>query len=218
MSLWQNLLDNLKKWWAGGPDTFGHVPDVPYDSPPPLPTPLPTPPPPPPVPTNNPPVSRLLVVDALLAAHNQQRQVNGLTALGYNERLTAAAQRHADWMASNRSMDHTERPGPGYAGASFSDRILGEGYNPSSAGENIAAGQPTVDQVMRAWMASPGHRANILNSNYRDAGFGVAQDDYGHVYWCADLAAPLTMARTVFTKLGVNEPAAVVHVPAKNWI
>ena len=57
--------------------------------------------------------------------------------------------------------------------------------NPGRLGENIAAGQRTPEAVVNDWMNSPGHRANILNSNYTKLGVGyvyVPGDMYGH-YW-----------------------------------
>jgi len=44
-------------------------------------------------------------------------------------------------------------------------------------------GQPTAEQVMSAWMNSPGHRNNILSPAYTDLGVGVAKDKNGNLYW-----------------------------------
>src|SRR5436309_2481438 len=165
-SLLQNFLDNLKQWWSGrtsnptnptkpttSSGTFNPVP--PYNPPPSV-TPFgppqqPTwttyvPRPPMAKPSVDPPVDGEQMVAALLAAHNRQRQDNGLPALTLNSQLSVAAQRHADWMAQNRNMDHTEHQGPGFNAADFFTRIQNEGYNPRVAGENIAAGQTSVDQ------------------------------------------------------------------------
>jgi uncharacterized protein YkwD len=54
----------------------------------------------------------------------------------------------------------------------------GSGY-----GENVAFGQDTPEEVMRAWMTSPGHRRNILNSNYRYIGVGYVVDGRGRPFW-----------------------------------
>ena len=56
--------------------------------------------------------------------------------------------------------------------------------------ENIAAGQPTVTAVMDAWMASPGHKANILNCAYTDIGVGYAVNSSGTPYWTQDFGKP----------------------------
>lgn len=53
-------------------------------------------------------------------------------------------------------------------------------------GENIAYGYPTAKSVVRAWMASPGHRANILTRRYRQIGVGAARDSHG-VMWVSQV-------------------------------
>jgi len=52
-----------------------------------------------------------------------------------------------------------------------------------SAGENIAAGQSTPQQVVQAWMNSPGHRANILSRSYTRIGVGYAKGGSQRYYW-----------------------------------
>lgn len=70
------------------------------------------------------------------------------------------------------------------------------GYTGAATGENIAAGYPTPDAVVAGWLASPGHRANILNCNYTDSGIGYTsrtpdggQLRYG-VYWTQNFGIP----------------------------
>jgi uncharacterized protein YkwD len=53
----------------------------------------------------------------------------------------------------------------------------------SAGGENIAYGQKTPQEVMNAWMNSPGHRANILSAVYNEMGVGVAKAANGTFYW-----------------------------------
>jgi uncharacterized protein YkwD len=53
----------------------------------------------------------------------------------------------------------------------------------SYAGENIAAGQRTPQEVVNSWMNSPGHRANILNRNYTKIGVGYASGGEYGTYW-----------------------------------
>ncbi len=71
-------------------------------------------------------------------------------------------------MAARDYFSHTSPEG-GSAG----DRITAAGYRWSTWGENIARGQQTPESVMDAWMNSPGHRANILNCDFKDLGVGV---------------------------------------------
>jgi uncharacterized protein YkwD len=55
-----------------------------------------------------------------------------------------------------------------------------------SVGENIAYGYPTAAAVMRGWMGSPGHRANILRPGFRRIGLGLARSGDGTPYWVQD--------------------------------
>lgn len=135
----------------------------------------PTQPKPPPVNPADTEAVRLLY-DAHLVAR-------GSAALYLNDKLCNAAQAHADWMAANRRMSHT-----GAGGSSFADRAREHGYNIRGGGENVAAGYSSVEAVMRGWMNSPGHRRNILNRSWRDAGFGVAKAQNGQLYWSATFA------------------------------
>jgi uncharacterized protein YkwD len=151
---------------------------------PPQPPPPPSPPPPVPDPT--------AAVMVMLRQHNEARTVRGARALALDGRCSLAAQRHADWMAQNRDLDHTERPDtPGYDAVTFADRLRDAGYLFGSAGENVSAGQASPEEVLRAWLGSPPHRQNILDPAYWHAGFGLARDEYGSLYWCAVYAAPL---------------------------
>ena len=61
----------------------------------------------------------------------------------------------------------------------------------SSAAENIAYGQRTAQEVMNAWMNSPGHRANILSRNLTEIGVGAAKAANGTIYWTQMFLKPL---------------------------
>lgn len=58
-----------------------------------------------------------------------------------------------------------------------------QGVSYRESGENIAWGQKSPEQVMNGWMNSDGHRANILNKNFRNLGVGYYQDENGTNYW-----------------------------------
>ncbi|KAG1703237.1 hypothetical protein DVH05_008147 [Phytophthora capsici] len=119
----------------------------------------------------------------MLNAVNKQRTANGLSKLCMNKKLQTAAQGHSNDMAKKNYMSHT-----GSDGSSMSQRITAAGYKWSACAENVAAGQTTVDAVMTAWMASSGHRANILNAKYTMFGCGYAYmsgSTYKH-YWTQD--------------------------------
>jgi uncharacterized protein YkwD len=116
-----------------------------------------------------------LVRDAVLCLHNQVRAARGLVPLRENPRLRRAARMHSDDMVARRYFAHDTLGGPDMAA-----RILRTGYARGQAwslGENIAWGTGslgTAAQIERAWMASPGHRANILRREFREIGIGIA--------------------------------------------
>ena len=109
---------------------------------------------------------------------NAERAKQGLAALKDNSQLSNVARTKSSDMVANNYFDHTS---PTY-GSPF-DMMKQFGITYTSAGENIAMGQPTAASVMTGWMNSPGHRANILNSSYTDIGVGIATDKNGAIYW-----------------------------------
>ncbi|GAA1797918.1 CAP domain-containing protein [Actinomadura chokoriensis] len=112
----------------------------------------------------------------VIALVNQERAKQGCRAVTSDARLTQAAQGHSADMARRGFFDHTNPDGK-----SPGDRITATGYRWSTYGENIAKGQPTPASVMKAWMNSPGHRANILNCTFAEIGIGVVKS--GGPYW-----------------------------------
>ena len=108
---------------------------------------------------------------------NAERAGAGCRPLAVDQRLVAAAQAHSTDMASNDYFSHTSLDG-----RTFADRILAAGY-PRPAAENIAKGQRSADEVMRAWMRSKGHRANILDCGLTTIGVGL---DTRGWYWTQD--------------------------------
>lgn len=107
---------------------------------------------------------------------NKQRVNNGRAALKPLTNCERMAQSHAEDMAKNNFFSHTS-PTKG----SFSRRASTFGVT-GSRGENIAYGY-SASSVVSAWMNSSGHRANILNSNYRSSGVGVAVSRSGRPYY-----------------------------------
>jgi uncharacterized protein YkwD len=109
-------------------------------------------------------------VQTLLTLHNQQREMKGRPGLELDQYLCQYAQAHAEWMASHNNLKHSDI-----------SRLMGR-Y--STAGENIAWNQRNEEEVVKDWMNSPGHRANILNRSFTKVGFGVAYNKNGEPYWC----------------------------------
>ena len=107
---------------------------------------------------------------------NEERAKAGLSPLQESAQVSRAASVRAQ--ETIRSFSHT-RPD----GSSFSTVLQQNGISYQSAGENIAYGQRTPQEVMNAWMNSQGHRANILNANFTTIGVGYVQDSSGVGYW-----------------------------------
>ena len=110
---------------------------------------------------------------ATLCLLNQERASHGLAKLRLNKRLSKASKRHSRAMVSRRFFEHTSP-----TGSTMVARVTGAGYRRwASLGENIAwgtEGLATPRAIMRGWMNSPGHRANILRGQFREVGIGIA--------------------------------------------
>ncbi|WP_431088373.1 CAP domain-containing protein [Paenibacillus sp. 8b26] len=104
---------------------------------------------------------------------NNERSQKGLSPLASNAKLTEVALAKAKDMSTNNYFSHTS---PTY-GSPF-DMMKKFGVSYTYAGENIAMGQQTPQEVMKAWMNSQGHRENILKAEYTQ--IGVA---YYNGYW-----------------------------------
>jgi uncharacterized protein YkwD len=109
---------------------------------------------------------------------NAERSKVGCSALTLNMTLSKVAQAHSEDMALHQNMSHY-----GSDGSSPGDRITSAGYAWSAYGENVAYGYVSPEQVMAGWMASPGHKANILNCTFKEIGVGLAQPNN---YWTQD--------------------------------
>ena len=118
----------------------------------------------------------------IVRIHNANRDPT--SPLELNSLLTKAAQKHADWMASKRTMSHR---GEGFSSPGAMIKLAGYDWN--TYGENVAYGQKTPEQVMRVWLGSPGHRRNIKNSAYHEIGIGYATGSNGAIYWCVTFGA-----------------------------
>ncbi|WP_343247539.1 CAP domain-containing protein [Diplocloster hominis] len=107
---------------------------------------------------------------------NEERAKVGLAPLTFDLNISSAAQTRAKEIET--SFSHT-RPN----GSSFSSVLTEAGINFRGAGENIAWGQRSPQEVVTGWMNSEGHRANILNKNYTSIGVGYYQNGSGTNYW-----------------------------------
>jgi uncharacterized protein YkwD len=163
--------------------------DTPSSTPSVGPTPAITPPP-----VTTPPVSPTVVrvrptptpmvalENEVLRQTNVARAANKCAPLAMDPRLLAAARLHSADMAQNDYFSHT-----GLDGKGPDARMKAAGYDISGGwAENIAEGYPTPDAVMTAWLASPGHKQNIVNCAMKSIGVGIAAAANGTLYWTQD--------------------------------
>jgi uncharacterized protein YkwD len=103
----------------------------------------------------------LAVEQSIVDYTNAERARFGLPALAIDPNLMNSARRHGNWMASYRQMVHSHM----------------------NVAENIAMGQSSPAEVLRTWMNSSGHRANILGG-YRRIGVSAYRSAEGTIFWC----------------------------------
>ncbi|MFB0630055.1 CAP domain-containing protein, partial [Streptomyces sp. AB3(2024)] len=123
------------------------------------------------------------VAGQVIALVNSERAAAGCGPLKEDAQLRSAAQGHSEDMAQRDYFSHTD-PDGGDPGT----RTTAAGYRWSTYGENIAKGQQTAQDVMDAWMKSPGHRANILNCSFKDIGVGM-RPGAGGPWWTQNFGA-----------------------------
>ncbi|TWH44957.1 CAP domain-containing protein [Sporomusa sp. KB1] len=107
---------------------------------------------------------------------NNDREQHGLPRLIADPNLTKVAREHAADMVVRHYFNHTN-----LQGQSPFDRLKANGITYRSAGENIAYNY-SVEKLEEAWMNSPGHRANILNTGYTHVGLGLYPGENGSLY------------------------------------
>jgi uncharacterized protein YkwD len=114
---------------------------------------------------------------ALWTAHNAERARAGLPPLELSRPLSNAAHGHAAYMGQTGRFGHY-----GIGDGDPGSRATAAGYTWRSVGENIAWGQPDASAAVAAWMASSGHRRNILGP-YREMGAAAYRDRADRLYW-----------------------------------
>lgn len=108
----------------------------------------------------------------LLELVNRDRAAHGCAPVALHPDLTAQSQAHAEQQAAADRMHHSDGP---------------TGFD--TWGENVAVGYDTAAEVHDAWMASPGHRANVLTCEFTHMGAGAADAADGTRYWTEQFAA-----------------------------
>jgi uncharacterized protein YkwD len=126
------------------------------------------------------------VTHQVLDRINQERQAVHVENLHWNDKLAHAAQIHVKDMADRNYFSHEspEKTGPG-------ERVQKVGYSWSRVGENIAEGQTDPQAVVKSWMNSPPHKANMLDKNFTETGIAYAKDKSGKMLWVEVFAKPM---------------------------
>jgi uncharacterized protein YkwD len=127
------------------------------------------------------------IADEIVVRTNAERRNAGLPALARNVNLMHAAQIQADQMAAEHRLDHSL---PKAAYPTLASRLQAVSYQISAAGENIGEGYRTASAAVAGWMASPGHRANILSTKFTEMGAGIATAKDGTGYTAQVFASP----------------------------
>ena len=121
------------------------------------------------------------IEDAILSQVNRVRSERGLDLLRADPQLQQAARSHSEQMARQNFFSHVDPKGRDVVARIQSEGVTGF----KSVGENIFVGQNLanlVDSVIQGWMASPGHQRNLLSSEYREVGTGVAVSNKQKIY------------------------------------
>jgi len=129
-----------------------------------------------------PPAWQRLEEDVLILVNevrSEQQVCGGVTmrpvaSLRMDPLLRDVARAHSEDMAVRRFFDHVNPDGDDPF-----DRLAAAGWTSQLAGENIAQGYPTAQQVMDGWMSSPGHCSNIMEPSFQWIGVGY----YDGAYW-----------------------------------
>ncbi len=117
---------------------------------------------------------------------NLERKKKELPPLKLNLALSKIARAHSENMAKQEKMEHT------LDDKSPFDRIRAAGYNFARAGENIAFGEKgaRLENIMKAWIESEPHAANILHTEFTEIGVGVIVAKGGQLYFTQVFARP----------------------------
>jgi uncharacterized protein YkwD len=115
--------------------------------------------------------------EAIVEAMNRERAAEGLAPLHLNRELCDAANDRVHDMFAQHYFAHVAPDG-----TSPFVSIDRHGYTYRHAGENLAVGYQGAEAVVDGWMHSPGHRANVLGSDYVDVGVAIAVDSPARPY------------------------------------
>jgi uncharacterized protein YkwD len=111
----------------------------------------------------------------MLRVHNELRAAVAAPTVRADDRVTIAAQRHAEYLAQNNALGHDEVPGsPGFTGASVRDRLAAQGYTDANASEVATSFSSGTEGVRSLWVL-PYHRLGLMHPHATVAGWGHAE-------------------------------------------
>lgn len=111
----------------------------------------------------------------MLRVHNELRAAVAAPTVRADDRVTTAAQRHAEYLAQNNALGHDEVPdSPGFTGASVRDRLAAQGYTDANASEVATSFSSGTDGVRSLWVL-PYHRLGLMHPHAIVAGWGHAE-------------------------------------------
>lgn len=134
---------------------------------------------------SDPPLGEV-VLSHLFAAVNAERRKAGLAALKREDTLMVVSDFYACRLADGGFFSHRDP----FDNSTIDSRAIAFGYPFTKVGENLAAGQLSVEEVMEAWMASPGHRANILDPDFTEIGLAVKLGGADGPFWVQEFGRP----------------------------
>jgi uncharacterized protein YkwD len=112
---------------------------------------------------------------AMLRVHNELRAAIGAPAVRADDRVTAAAQHHAEYLARAGAIGHDETDGePGFTGATVRDRLAAQGFADATASEVAASSDTGTEDVRYLWDL-PYHRLGLMHPHTALAGWGHAE-------------------------------------------
>jgi hypothetical protein len=146
------------------------------------------------------------------ALTNQLRQDKKLAILSEANKLDLSAQNKAEDMATNNYFAHS------IDNKSLSTWLQGVGYKYEVAGENLAVGFNSAEDILAAWQKSPTHYANLIDPDFKDLGIGLAggiYKDQPTVFIAQHFAAPVAVAKEVSVRKIVGNKSLVVEAKTK---
>lgn len=132
----------------------------------------------------------------IITLTNEARTEIGISTLAVATKLNTSAQNKADDMSTKEYFAHTEN------NQTVATWLKAAGYQYETAGENLAVGYSTAQDIVDAWKKSPGHYANLIDADFKDLGVGLAGGVYNGqatVYIAQHLATPLVVAEPLKT-------------------